>query len=261
LYSARDVIGWSVESVLEDLRQLPARQVELAPTVSTRTQAMQLARTVAQQRSTPALRAFLDSTRRDPQELRQLAAYAAMNGGDGAMALLLAAEKRRPGDWATQYNIAVFLNLEGYPTASKVLLDSLQAPADARAPGDIDLRATLLLGRGNALIAMGRPQQAIPLLREARQREPVLSEASRSLALAQLLTKQEQEAKRSLRLGGRRFASRAEMEAADEMPPVIDAGDDDVEEVLLLEAFRNRDGSALTLNDRWPLYKGRGQSL
>lgn len=260
VYSARDAIGWTVESVIEDMRQLPTTAVEQGAAISTLTDAMAAARTVAERRSAPALRAFLDTTSLDPQDLRLMAAYAAMNGGEGTMALLLAAERRRPGDWSTQYNIGVFLLLEGYPRASKVILDSLLAPTDALAPGGLDLRATLLLGRGNALIATGRPRQAIPLLREARQREPVLAEAGRSLAFAHLLVKEEAEARRALRLGGQRYASTAEMENADKVPPIIDPMDQ-IDQGLLIEALRQRDGPRLTLNDRWPLYKGRGASL
>jgi hypothetical protein len=261
VYSARDAIGWSVESVIEELRELPTPASAEPAAASSRSQALATARQIASRRSTPALRAFLDSTRRNPQELRRLAAFAAMNGGEGAMAFLLAAEQRRPGDWATQYNIAAFLLLEGYPRAALGILDSLRAPAGAAGPGGLDLRATLLLGRGNALLASGRPRQAIPLLREARRLEPVMAEAARSLARAHLLLNEEEEAKRVLRAGGRRFASTAAMEDAGRLPPITDP-DITIEDAILVEAMKARGGNGLSLNDRWPLRKkGHPQSL
>ena len=264
VYSARDAIGWSVESELdamrEQLAEAGASASREAATPTTRARALTTAREIARQRSTAAMRAYLDTTTADPQTLRMLAAYVAMHGGEGAMALLLAAEQRKPGDWTTQYNIAAFLLLEGYPRASLAILDSLRAPERVSGPGTIDLQAALLLGRGNALMASGRAQQAVPLLREARRLEPMMSEAARALARAHLILKEDAEAARVLRTGGRRFATRAAMQAAERVPPVTDPTitiDDD----LITEVMRNRDEQTVPLADRWSLQKGQSQAL
>ena len=264
VYSARDAIGWSVESELEALREglleSAGRSAVEAATPSTRSQALTTAREVARRRSTPAIRAFLDTTTADVQTLRMLAAYVAMNGGEGAMALLLAAEQRRPGDWTTQYNIAAFLLLEGYPRASLAILDSLRAPDGVSGPGTIDLEAALLLGRGNALMASGRARQAVPLLREARRREPMLSEAARSLARAHLLLQEDSMAARVLRAGGRRFATRAAMDAGERLPPITDPTID-IDEAIVAEVMRDRDASSVSLAERWSLERGKPQAL
>ncbi|MFM8566226.1 MAG: hypothetical protein ACKOCV_00815 [Gemmatimonadota bacterium] len=133
--------------------------------MTTRAQAVVIARQIATRRSSATLRAFLDTTTWSPSQLRKLSAYAAMTGGEGAMASLLAAERRKPGDWTTQYNIAMNLLLEGYPRAAQAMLDSLPTPNGVRGPRGMDLRATLLLGRGNALLQQGRARAAIPQLR------------------------------------------------------------------------------------------------
>lgn len=261
-YSARDAAGWTVDVAIERLQELPAPRVTEATTPASRAQAMTTARTVATRRSSPALRAFLDTTSLGAQELRKAAAFASMNGGDGSMALLLAADARAPGDWATQYNIGVSLMLEGFPRSAKVILDALSAPEGVRAPGGLDLRAVLLQGRGNVLIALNRPREAIPLLKEAREREPMLSEAARSLARAHLLLNEEEEAKRVLRTFGRRFATQNEMfdVLGTEVPPIVD-GTIEIENAVLVEGMRDANFLRLSLDDRWPLRKGQAAAL
>jgi hypothetical protein len=242
-----------MDSELDALRdQVNSNKPE--PALSSRALAMTKAREIATRRSTAALRTFLDTTTWTPDKLRRVSAFAAMNGGEGAMALMLAAERRKPGDWATQYNIAMYLLLEGYPRASLALLDSLRAPDGARGPGGIDLQASLLLGRGNAMLALGRARAAIPLLRDARQREPVLSEAARALARAHLMLNEEKEAKRALFLA-RRFATRAQLQDAIEMIDPKKPGDPSV----AIETID--DIMPLRLNQRWPFRKGYGEAL
>ncbi len=248
IYSVRDVVGWSMDAELETLREPPdPNQPE--PTVVTRGQALATARQVATRRSTLPLRAILDTTTWAPDRLRRVSAYVAMRGGDGALAFLLAAERRKPGDWTTQYNIAMHLLLEGYPRAALAILDSLRAPEGMRGPGGVDLRAALLLGRGNAMLRQGRARAAIPLLREARQREPAMAEAARSLAQAHLMLGEEEAAKRALFLA-RRFATTAQMEAVAKM---IDPTKP-IDESIVVEAIEN--GHPLRLNERWPFRKG-----
>jgi tetratricopeptide (TPR) repeat protein len=248
IYSVRDVVGWSMDGALEALRERPeGNQPE--PTVVTRGQALATARQVANRRSSLPIRAVLDTITWAPDRLRRVSAYAAMRGGDGALAFLLAAERRKPGDWSTQYNIAMHLLLEGYPRAALAILDSLRAPEGMRGPGGVDLRAALLLGRGNAMLRQGRARAAIPLLREARQREPAMAEAARSLAQAHLMLGEEEQAKRALFLA-RRFATTAQMEAVAKM---IDPARP-IDDTVIIEAIE--DGHPLRLNARWPFRKG-----
>lgn len=256
IYSMRDALGASIDDIIEDLRTLESVELVESPTLTTRAQAMAAARDIAARRSTPALRAFLDTAKLSEAKLRRMAVLASWRGGDGAMALLLAAERTRPGDWSTQYNIAVFLQLEGYPRASLAIIDSLKAPADARGPGGADLRASLLLARGNALIDLGRPREAIPLLREARERDPFLVEAARALARALLLLDDEDEARRVLRAFGRRFADRRQMDEVGQPPPISDPTIE-IDNKVLVEALEQRDGASLSLAERWGLDKGK----
>lgn len=256
LYSMRDVIGESVEDVLEELRAIPSiEQVEPAKAI-TRAQALAAAHDLVRRSSAPAFRAFLDTTQMDPVNLRRLAAWAGMRGGNGALALLLASERGDPAEWGTQYNIAVFLQLEGYPRASLAILDSLRAPIDAYGPGGIDLRATLLLARANALIDLRQLRDAIPLLREARRREPFLVEATRTLARVHLMLNEDEEAKRVLRTGNQRFASKQQMADTGCVKPPVDPTIS-INKDSLCAAVLNRGRPRLSLSERWPLEKGR----
>jgi hypothetical protein len=153
------------------------------------------------------VKAFIDTTRSSPDDLRWLAMATAVRGGNGTLALQLAAEQRDPGEWITDYNLASYLQAEGFPRAAKVLLDSLVIPEDVRGPGDLNLYAALLHARGMIHIQLGQPQRAIPLLREARRREPMLVESTRALALALLMLGKDTEAEEELKALGVRFAT------------------------------------------------------
>jgi len=251
--SIRDNLGQSVEEVIEELKASMPRPANDAPVLS-RAQALTIARQAAARSTSPRIKAFLDTTHAAPDDLRLLGTLAAMRGGDGALSLMLTAEARDPGEWVTQFNTAVFLQAEGYPRASKVLLDALAAPEGVRGPGDLDLRATLLHARGMALLLMGQPRQAIPLFREARQREPMLVESTRGLAMALLMINEEEEARKQLRTFGVRFASAERMRGPDFIPT---PGDPVLPPDIVAYAERERTARRPPLGERWSLSKGR----
>lgn len=130
-----------------------------------------------------ALQALLESPEvRNPATASNLAAVAlADHMPNAALALLLQANKMAPKDPVTWVNLAAIANYLGdYQDAFAA------ASAAEKMPGANigDVRGNLLVNKGNALLGLGRPQEAQAALAAAIKVSPGLPEAYTTMAYA-----------------------------------------------------------------------------
>jgi len=119
---------------------------------------------------------------RDPATASNLAAVAlADHMPEAALALLLQANKMAPKDPMTWVNLAAMANYIGD------YQDAFAATAAAeKLPGadSANMRGSLLVNKGNALLGLGRPQEAQAALGAALKLSPDLPEAYTAMAYA-----------------------------------------------------------------------------
>ena len=142
----------------------------------------------------------------NPAQAEALAAaeIAKANPG-GALAALLIAHQKEPSEPRHLENAGVVAVSIGYPQEGLAMLTAAEGLPATGGPGmGIDRTATMLNNRAYALIRLGLWADAVPLLRTAVGREPLLAEAQRNLAVALLCLGQTQPAGSALRAGLRR---------------------------------------------------------
>jgi tetratricopeptide (TPR) repeat protein len=143
---------------------------------------------------------------RDPAQAEAMAAaeIGKANPG-GALAALLLAYKQQPAESRHLENAGVVAVSVGYPQEALALFAQAERlPVTLDPEMGIDRTATMLNNRAYALIRLGRYSDAIPLLRTAIGREPLLNEAQRNLAVALTCLGQFSQAGTALRAGQRR---------------------------------------------------------
>lgn len=123
----------------------------------------------------------------------------------GALAALLIAHKVDPKEARHLENAAVVAISLGYPQEALALLSGAASLSESGSPEmGIDRTARMLNNQGYALIRLGRWSEAVPLLRTAIAREPLLNEAQRNLAVALLCLGDASAAGEAKRSGERR---------------------------------------------------------
>jgi tetratricopeptide (TPR) repeat protein len=123
----------------------------------------------------------------------------------GALAALLIAHQDDPHEARHLENAAVVAISMGYPQEALALLASAeQLPESGYPEMGIDRTARTLSNRAYALIRLGRWSEAVPLLRTAIAREPLLNEAQRNLAVALICIGDAPAAGEAMRMGERR---------------------------------------------------------
>lgn len=133
------------------------------------------------------------------------AAEVARANPGGSLAALLIAHRVEPNEARHLENAAVIATAMGYPQEALALLAAANKLPESGYPEmGIDRTARMLNNQANALIRLGRWSEAIPLLRTAIAREPLLNEAQRNLAVALLCTGDAQAAGEAMRVGLRR---------------------------------------------------------
>lgn len=130
-----------------------------------------------------ALQALLESpAARDPATASRLAAVAlADHMPEASLALLLQAHKAAPNDPMTLVNLAGIANYLGdYQDAFAAIAAAEKLPG----AGSDQVRGSLLVNKGNALLGLGRPQEAQAALAAAIKLVPDLPEAYTTMAYA-----------------------------------------------------------------------------
>jgi tetratricopeptide (TPR) repeat protein len=130
-----------------------------------------------------ALRVLIESPEvRDPAAASNLAAVAlADHMPEAALALLLQANKIAPKDPVTWLNLAGISNYFGdYRDAFAVVSAAEKLPG----AGIADVKTNLLVNKGNALLGLGRPQEAQAALNTAIKLSPNLPQAYTTMAYA-----------------------------------------------------------------------------
>lgn len=145
----------------------------------------------------PALKALPDN---EPLTLRLLAVRELTRGRTTAMfLLLLAAYDRDPGSAEALADLAGVLAGLGYANEALAFLDELaRRHAVPVAPLDIDGADALDYLRGYCLVRLGDTTAAKPLLARVAERQPMLAEAARLLAV---ISEDEAEQRKYLLLG------------------------------------------------------------
>jgi tetratricopeptide (TPR) repeat protein len=194
--------------------ELTARSAELCQTAEQGTKAMQLPQALASLDAAlagaagPTALAKLASTQVGKSaaqaETVATAMIAKANPG-GALAALLIAHKVDPKEARHLENAAVVATSLGYPQEALALLSGAAGLSESGSPEmGIDRTARMLNNQGYALIRLGRWSEAIPLLKTAIAREPLLNEAQRNLAVALLCIGNAAAAGEAKRAGARR---------------------------------------------------------
>jgi tetratricopeptide (TPR) repeat protein len=123
----------------------------------------------------------------------------------GALAALLIAHKVDPKEARHLENAAVVATSLGYPQEALALLSGATNLSETGSPEmGIDRTARMLNNQAYALIRLGRWSEAVPLLKTAIAREPLLNEAQRNLAVALLCLGNASAAGEAKRAGERR---------------------------------------------------------
>jgi len=179
-------------------------------------QALSAARARREKDTTAAQRAAL-ATSPMARSVRSLQGVAAAAVADGrptaALTAMLLAQEKAPKDPAILVSLAGLLARMGMPQEALALLDAAdRMPGALPSPMGINGRAIALNNRGYALLLLKRWADAEPPLRKAMELAPLLSEASKNLALAMAELGKPDEAKRVLYFGV--FRSRGQTESA-----------------------------------------------
>lgn len=194
--------------------ELTARSADLCQTAEQGSQQMQLAQALASLEAVlakaagPNALAKLASTQVGKSaaqaETVATAMIAKANPG-GALAALLIAHKVDPKEARHLENAAVVATSLGYPQEALALLSGAAGLSESGSPEmGIDRTARMLNNQGYALIRLGRWSEAVPLLKTAIAREPLLNEAQRNLAVALLCLGNAAAAGEAKRAGARR---------------------------------------------------------
>jgi tetratricopeptide (TPR) repeat protein len=193
---------------------LTARSADLCQTAERGSQQMQLAQALASLEAVlakaagPNALAKLASTQVGKSaaqaETVATAMIAKANPG-GALAALLIAHKVDPKEARHLENAAVVATSLGYPQEALALLSGAAALSESGSPEmGIDRTARMLNNQAYALIRLGRWSEAVPPLKTAIAREPLLNEAQRNLAVALLCLGNAAAAGEAKRAGARR---------------------------------------------------------
>jgi tetratricopeptide (TPR) repeat protein len=194
--------------------ELTARSADLCQTAEQGSQQMQLAQALASLEAVlakaagPNALAKLASTQVGKSaaqaETVATALIAKANPG-GALAALLIAHKVDPKEARHLENAAVVATSLGYPQEALALLSGAAGLSESGSPEmGIDRTARMLNNQAYALIRLGRWSEAVPLLKTAIAREPLLNEAQRNLAVALLCLGNASAAGEAKRAGARR---------------------------------------------------------
>jgi tetratricopeptide (TPR) repeat protein len=156
----------------------------------------------------PNALAKLASTKvgKSPAQAETLAtALIAKANPGGALAALLIAHTIDPKEARHLENAAVIATSLGYPQEALALL-AAAAPLQEKGSPEmgIDRTARMLNNQAYALIRLGRWSEAVPVLKTAIGREPLLNEAERNLAVAYLCLGNVPAAAEAKRAGERR---------------------------------------------------------
>ena len=194
--------------------ELTARSAELCRTAEQGTKAMQLQQALASLEGAlasaagPTALATLMSTKvgkSAPQAETVATAMIAKANPGGALAALLIAHKVDPKEARHLENAAVVATSLGYPQEALALLSGATGLSESGSPEmGIDRTARMLNSQAYALIRLGRWSEAVPLLKTAIAREPLLNEAQRNLAVALLCLGNPSAAGEAKRTGARR---------------------------------------------------------
>lgn len=160
-----------------------------------------------------SLRALTESPEvRDPAAASNLAAVAlADHLPQAALALLLHANKTAPKDPMTSVNLAALSNYLGnYQDAYTVASAAEKLPG----AGTGNVRSSLLVNKGHALLGLGRPQEAQAALDAALKLAPDLPEAYTTMAYAMGDQGKCSQAVRFLRAGAFRHPPKDVVDAA-----------------------------------------------
>jgi len=194
--------------------ELSARSAELCQTAEQGSKQMQLPQALASLEAAlasaagPTALAKLASTKVGKSaaqaETVATAMIAKANPG-GALAALLIAHKVDPKEARHLENAAVVATSLGYPQEALALLSGAAGLSESGSPEmGIDRTARMLNNQAYALIRLGRWSEAVPLLKTAIAREPLLNEAQRNLAGALLCLGSASAAGEAKRAGERR---------------------------------------------------------
>ena len=194
--------------------ELTSRRAELCQTAEQGSKQMQLPQALASLEGVlasaggPNVLAKLASTQVGKSaaqaETVATAMIAKANPG-GALAALLIAHKVDPKEARHLENAAVVATSLGYPQEALALLSGAAGLSESGSPEmGIDRTARMLNNQGYALIRLGRWSEAVPLLKTAIAREPLLNEAQRNLAVALLCLGNAAAAGEAKRAGARR---------------------------------------------------------
>ena len=123
----------------------------------------------------------------------------------GSLAALLIAHQVGPNEARHLENAAVVATSLGYPQEALALLAAAEKlPESGYSEMGIDRTARMLNNQAYALIRLGRWSEAVPLLKTAIAREPLLNEAQRNLAVALTCLGNAPDAGAAMRAGERR---------------------------------------------------------
>lgn len=136
-----------------------------------------------------------------PATLRSAAAMSMGSSLGISQALLLEAERIRPGEPQTRISMAGLLIVQGYPREAQSLLGTLPPSDTLKLNGRRSIAAAWNLARGMSHLVLKEAGQAVPLLEKAIAQDGSLTEASRSLAKAKLMQGKRDEARQILRNG------------------------------------------------------------
>lgn len=146
-----------------------------------------------------------DSLPRDiPAQPANLRSAAAMSLGSSlgmSQALLLEAERIKPGEPQTRISMAGLLIVQGYPREAMALLGQTPPSESLKLNGQRSIAAAWNLAKGMAFLVLREARQAVPLLEKAIAQDGSLTEASRTLAKAKLMQGKREEAMEVLRNG------------------------------------------------------------
>jgi len=194
--------------------ELSARSADLCQTAEQGSKQMSLPQALASLESAlasaagPDALAKLAATKvgKSPAQAETVAtALIAKANPGGSLAALLIAHKLEPKEARHLENAAVVATSLGYPQEALALL-AAAAPLQEKGASEmgIDRTARMLNNQAYALIRLGRWSEAVPLLKTAIAREPLLNEAQRNLAVAYLCLGNAAAAGEAKRAGERR---------------------------------------------------------
>lgn len=151
-----------------------------------------------------AMEAFDRSPEGSSVEKAKTAAAAALMDGNeaGALAALLVAADLEPDNPRHLVNAAGLLPAFGLASEALAFLAAAEAMGEPEGtPFGVDQRAVHLNNQGRALLSLQRWDEAAPLLSEAVELDPTLSEAATNLSLALLCQDDRDEAMRYAKAG------------------------------------------------------------